>query len=133
MAELDGRSLVTVAVGGGAGTLARHLLVSAGGAHGAAVTLAVNAAGAFLLGMLLERLTRARLPHARRRRLMLLLGTGALGGFTTYSALAVEVLARAEAGAWAGAVGYGLATVLSGLAAAAAGVLVGARGHREVP
>src|SRR5690606_41528337 len=73
MAELDARSLVTVAVGGGAGTLARHLLVTAGGAHGAAVTLAVNAAGAFLLGLLLERLTRARLAHARRRRLLLLL------------------------------------------------------------
>ncbi|MBD8062092.1 CrcB family protein [Oceanitalea stevensii] len=126
MRQLDVRSVGTVAAGGAAGAVARHLLVGAGGSSGWAVTLAVNVAGAFLLGLLLERLARGG-PDTGRRRLRLLLGTGALGGFTTYSGIAVEVLARLDAGSWAGAAGYGLGTVLAGLAACGAGVVVGAR------
>ncbi|MCM3660505.1 CrcB family protein [Georgenia satyanarayanai] len=127
MRQLDVRSVGTVAAGGAAGAVARHLLVGAAGSSGWAATLAVNAAGAFLLGLLLERLTRGGPDTGHRRRLRLLLGTGALGGFTTYSGIAVEVLARLDAGHWAGAAGYGLGTVLAGLAACGAGVLVGAR------
>lgn len=130
--ELDPRSVGTVAVGGGLGSAARHLLVSATGTHGAAATLAVNVVGALLLGVLLERLARSDTGGPRRRRLRLLLGTGLLGGFTTYSGIAVEVLARMADGQWAGAAGYGLVTVLTGLAACAAGVVLGARGRREV-
>lgn len=126
MRQLDVRSVGTVAVGGAAGAVARHLLVAAG-TSGWAATLAVNVAGAFLLGLLLERLARGGPDTGHRRRLRLLLGTGVLGGFTTYSGIAVEVLARLDAGHWAGAAGYGLGTVLAGLAACGAGVLVGAR------
>lgn len=127
MKQLDARAVGTVAAGGAAGTVARHLLVGAAAPHGWAATLAVNVAGAFLLGVLLERLARGGPDTGRRRRLRLLLGTGALGGFTTYSGIAVEVLARLDAGQWAGAAAYGLGTVLAGLAACGAGVLVGAR------
>lgn len=133
--ELDLRSVGTVAVGGGLGSAARHLLVTATGADGAAATLAVNVAGALLLGLLLERLARGgtRTGTEGSRRLRLLLGTGLLGGFTTYSGIAVEVLARTADGQWAAAAGYGLVTVLTGLAACAAGVVLGARGRREAP
>ncbi len=127
MTQLDARSVGTVAVGGAGGVVVRHLLVGAAGPLGWAVTLAVNVAGAFLLGVLLERLARSGPDTGRRRRLRLLLGTGVLGGFTTYSGIAVEVLARLDAGRWAGAAAYGLGTVLAGLVACGAGVVVGAR------
>ena len=52
--------------------------------------LAINVVGAFLLGMLAEALLRRGDDTGRRRRLRLLLGTGVLGGFTTYSALAAD-------------------------------------------
>ncbi|WP_413451776.1 CrcB family protein [Georgenia phoenicis] len=123
MEQLDVRSVGVVALGGAVGALARHLLV--GGAHAWAVTLAVNVAGAFLLGLLLERL--ARRDPASTRRLRLLLGTGALGGFTTYSGIAVEVLTRLDDGHWAAGAGYGLGTVVAGLVACGLGVVVGSR------
>jgi CrcB protein len=126
MNELDARSVGTVAAGGAAGAVTRHLLVDVA-ALGWAGTLAVNILGAFLLGLLLERLVRGGTDAARHRRWRLLLGTGALGGFTTYSGVAVEVLARLDDGQWLGAAGYGLLTVAAGMASCGAGVLLGAR------
>jgi fluoride exporter len=58
-----------------------------GGSELPLATLLINLAGAFLLGVLLERLGRARGEPQRRRLVRLLAGTGFLGGFTTYSAL----------------------------------------------
>jgi len=51
----------------------------------------INVVGAFLLGVLLERLRRARGEPERRRLVRLFSGTGFLGCFTTYSALAVTL------------------------------------------
>src|SRR5699024_11239433 len=51
-------------------------------------TFLANISGAFLLGLLVESLSRRGADHGRRRDLRLLLGTGLLGGYTTYSALA---------------------------------------------
>lgn len=88
----------------------------------------VNVCGAFLLGLLLERLARSGPETARTRRLRLGLGTGVLGGFTTYSALALELhdlLGAVQIGA---ATAYGLGSVCAGLVACAAGVALGARG-----
>lgn len=124
---LDLRAVGTVAAGGAAGALVRYAVVSGTGAHGAGATLAVNVVGAFLLGLLLERLVRSELPAPRRERLRLLLATGALGGFTTYSGIAVEVWAGLADGRWVGAAACGLGTVLAGLAACAAGVVAGSR------
>ncbi len=130
MKGLDTHAVTTVAVGGALGAVSRSVLVSAAGAHGPAATLAINVVGAFLLGLLLERLAHSRLSGARRRQLRLLLGTGVLGGFTTYSGIAVEILSRLEAAHWLGALGYGLVTALTGVGACAAGVLLGGRGRR---
>jgi CrcB protein len=62
-----------------------------------------------------------------RRRARLLIGTGLCGAFTTYSALAVEtdLLVRDHRAALAA--GYLAATVLTGLAATAAGLLAAGR------
>ncbi|MBW3665665.1 MAG: CrcB family protein [Actinobacteria bacterium] len=79
-----------IAVGGGAGTGVRVLVaavvpVGAGGFPIA--TLAVNLAGALLLGIALGLL----LPTGRAR-LTSLICTGALGALTTFSTFAVEVV-----------------------------------------
>jgi len=81
--------LCAVWLGGAGGTAARYLLGSqvAGGSQLPLTTLMINVVGAFLLGMLLERLGRATGEPERRRLVRLLAGTGFLGGFTTYSAL----------------------------------------------
>ena len=70
--------------------------------------------------MLLELLADRSIDASRSRRLRLVLGTGALGGFTTYSALVVDTATvRAHPGR---AAAYALVTVVLGAAASAAGI-----------
>lgn len=80
-------------------------------------TLAINVVGSFLLGWLV-------VAWARRTRLRLLLGTGLLGGFTTYSALSADTVELLGAGRVGAAALYGVGTVVLGLVAAAAGMAV---------
>jgi fluoride exporter len=113
------------AVGGGGGALARWGLAEAvprspGGWPWA--TLAVNLAGCLLIGVLLAVLA-ARRPDDER--LQVLLGTGVLGGFTTFSAFAVETTDLLFAGSAGLAIGYVLASVLGGVLAVAAGSRAG--------
>lgn len=87
----------------------------------------VNVVGAFLLGWLVHGLARRGPDTGRRRGLRLLVGTGVLGGFTSYSALATDNAEFLLAGHPWMAVGYGSTVVLVGLLASLAGVAVGAR------
>lgn len=119
------RRLLLVALGGTAGTAARLglalLIPDAGGLPLA--TFAVNIAGALLIGMLA-----ARAPANADARVFL--GTGILGGFTTYSAFAVgTVQLWAEAPVLAGA--YALFTLTLGITAAALGLRFGRRGTEQ--
>ncbi|MFT4228676.1 MAG: CrcB family protein [Microbacterium sp.] len=115
-----------VFAGGTAGTLARYLLSLAIPAwNGLPVaTFAINVSGAFLLGWLLESLSR-RGDDGARRALRLLLGTGVLGGYTTYSAFAVDADGLIASADVAGATLYALATVIVGAAATVGGIAVG--------
>lgn len=90
-------------------------------------TFVTNVIGAFLLGLLLEQLARRGAGAAVRHETRLLLGTGLLGAFTTYSTLAVEVTLLGRAGRFGLAVGYGMGSALAGLAAAALGLLAASR------
>ena len=121
--------VAVVAAGGAVGSLARygvsHALPPRDGIP--VGTLAENVVGAFLLGLLLEALMRAGAENRRRRALRLGLGTGLLGGFTTYSALALEVHGLWSDGRVGTALAYGAATVVLGALAATGGILVGAR------
>ncbi len=76
------------------GTAAREgLVLTFPGIGGLPTTiLMINIAGAFLLGLLLESLLRAGNDDGARRTLRLMLGTGFCGGFTTYSAFAVDAM-----------------------------------------
>ena len=80
-----------VALGGAFGAAARFLVAGAvaeRAAHGFPWgTFAVNVAGSFLIGVL-AMLTAEQAPVSRTR---LLLITGVLGGFTTFSAFSLEL------------------------------------------
>lgn len=127
--HLRGRSLLLVFAGGALGTAARDALSRAlPHLQGVPVgVLAVNVAGAFLLGLLLERLRRSGPDDGGRRDLRLFAGTGMLGGFTTYSALATDTVLLVADGAAGRAALYALGTLLLGLAAAVLGLVGGAR------
>lgn len=122
--HLRWRSVGVVFAGGALGTAARvglSRLVPPLGAVPVA-TLLINVAGAFVLGLLLERLARAGPDDGWRRDLRLGVGTGVLGGFTTYSALATDTASLLSAGHPAPAVAYAVGTLVFGLLAAAAGI-----------
>ena len=121
--HLSWANIGLVAAGGAFGTGLRYLtaLLVPVWAKVPMGTFAVNIVGAFLLGALLELLIDRRIGANRSRRLRLALGTGALGGFTTYSALAVDTatLALTHPGR---AAAYALVTVTLGAAASAVGI-----------
>ncbi len=90
-------------------------------------TFLVNVVGSFVLGVLLEALVR-RGPEGRRElRLRLGIGTGVLGGFTTFSSLALETERLLAEGALVTASTYVLASLVCGLAACLGGVVLSAR------
>lgn len=92
-----------------------------------ATTFAINIVGAFLLGVVLEGLSRLGPDTRWRRHVRLLVGTGILGSFTTYSALAVDTDLLLRGHHWWPAVSYAVGTVLAGLVATAAGIAISAR------
>jgi CrcB protein len=122
-----------VFIGGAFGALSRssltHLVGSPGGFP--VSTLVENVVGAFLLGVLLEALSRRGPDHGKRRRLRLLLGTGFLGGFTTYSSFAVEAVHLLDAGETLRAILYLGLTILVGAAASFVGIWCAATQHQH--
>lgn len=97
-----------VALGGGAGAAARYGVglftlrwLGPGWPWG---TLTVNLAGGLLMGLLVGVL--ALKGGADQERWRLLLGVGALGGFTTFSSFSLEVANMIQRRAWLDALGY---------------------------
>jgi CrcB protein len=83
-------------------------------------TLLVNLAGTFALGLL------TGLPlAAESRAAALLVGTGFLGGLTTFSTVMAQLAELLRARRFKAAAGYGFATFVCGLLLAAAGYAVG--------
>jgi CrcB protein len=130
--HLTGAGVALVFVGGVLGTGARYGVDEAIGPWGlwAAATFCVNVVGALLLGVLIEGLARRGPDIGGRLRARLLLGTGFLGAFTTYSALAVETDQLLRDGyAWVG-VAYAAGSVLVGFVASTLGIWAAAAQHR---
>lgn len=101
-----------VCLGGALGSGARYL-VGITVPHG---TLVVNLVGSFLIALVME--------TVRPSDLRLMVVTGILGGFTTYSALNEETLRMMRAGAWGMALWNVTTTVVGCLVAGFAGVVV---------
>ncbi len=121
--------LLLVFFGGAAGTAGRaalSLVIPSLGAFPLAI-FGINILGAFLLGLLYESLSRGADGRARARRIRLLIGTGFMGGFTTYSTFALDGALLLGAAATGTAVIYLVGTILAGAAASWAGIALGAR------
>lgn len=103
-----------VALGGALGSLARYAVLEAAPTARLA-TLVVNLSGCLLIGLLV-----GRRPTDRARAF---LGTGVLGGFTTMSAVAVDVASSEEPAN----VAYLAISVLGGVALCRLGLAVGSR------
>jgi CrcB protein len=111
-------ALALVAIGGFVGANGRFLVSEL--VAGPAGTLAVNVAGSVLLGFLLyQSIFAGRLSRETR----LVVGTGVLSSFTTYSTFAVESIQL-------GAVG-GLGYVVASYALGILGVLLGREAARR--
>ena len=93
-------------------------------------TLAVNLTGCLLIGVLIAVLA-ARRPDDEHLRTFL--GAGVLGGFTTFSAFAVEVADLLRAGTPVVAAAYVAVSVLGGLLDVAVGLRIGALAGGERP
>ena len=117
------RLLVAVAVGGAVGALARYGLgrafpVATGSFP--ATTLVINLTGAFLLALLVGVLARRPGLDPVWRPL---LGTGVLGGYTTFSTFAVDADRLGSTGHPGLAVAYVAATLLGGALATGLGMV----------
>ena len=124
------RTYGVVALGGALGALARWG-VGTGLPHPPGAwpwaTVTVNLTGCLAIGVVLAVLLDRSPDHPWLRPF---LATGVLGGYTTFSAFAVDAVQLADAGRWPVAVGYLLVSVVGGLAAVVLGLLVGRRATR---
>ena len=120
---------ILICIGGAAGTGIRYLVgllaISWLGAGFPFGTLAVNLAGAFLIG-LIQQLAASVIPETTR----LFLVVGVMGGMTTYSAFTYETLRLMTLAEWGKAwtnvvVTTGLCLALCWLGMAAGRVVVG--------
>lgn len=122
------RALSLVFLGAGLGGVLRHLVnLTALRWFGPSLpwsTLAINVAGSLLMGLLAGWLAeKAGADWAQDARLLLM--TGLLGGFTTFSAFSLDAWLLWERGAALHAGAYVLACVVLSIAALGAGLGVG--------
>jgi len=118
---VDPRVLGVTVAGGAIGVFARALVVAPVDDPAAVpwVTLGINVAGSLILGIVVGWLDDRR-PLARA-----FLGTGIMGGFTTYSAFAVATALWVTT-PWLAA-GLAAASVVAGVGGALAGLFLGRR------
>ncbi|WP_181025712.1 fluoride efflux transporter FluC [Rathayibacter rathayi] len=118
--------ILLVAAGGTVGTAARAAIGAALSPWGGVpiATLVVNLPGAFLLGLLLEALALRGSDDGSRRTLRLLLGTGVLGGFTTYSTFSLDSVALLQGEHGVEYLAYTGGSLVVGVLAAALGIAV---------
>jgi fluoride exporter len=120
-------TLVAIFLGGAVGTVARYLLEAH---HPIPVgsfpwpTLLVNLSGSLAIGFLLP-LTEQVAPRAPLLRPLVIVGL--LGGWTTYSTLAVDATLLAKGGDAVTCLAYLVATVAGGLALVVLGHAIGRR------
>ena len=116
---MAGVTALWVGVAGLGGVLARYALSTP--FHGSTlpwVTVAINVAGSFLLGVLVT-------AHGLSGELRTALGVGFLGVFSTFSTFSVQAVLDVPAGGPRRALAYVAASVVLGIAAASAGYALG--------
>ena len=123
-----GRTLtpyLAISVGGALGANARYLVASWAttqwGTQFPVATLLINVSGSFVLGVYLTLATERFTRHPAVR---LLVATGFLGAYTTFSTFSVEALRLIENGDPAAGLGYMVSSVVLSIAGAAIGMIV---------
>lgn len=122
----SGLAWALIGAAGGAGTLLRHAAQLAAkrywGGEFPYGTLAVNVVGCVAIGVVAATLEgRAWLGVDLR----VVVATGLLGGFTTYSAFNLEAITLAQTGQWARSIVYLTLTLLGCLLAGLGGLALG--------
>ncbi|MFJ5954824.1 fluoride efflux transporter CrcB [Paenarthrobacter sp. NPDC092416] len=84
-------------------------------------TIMINVSGSLILGFLAGLVMRGHAPEA----LQLILGTGFLGGYTTFSTASLETIRLVQSGRTGLALLNGLGSMVASVLAAAAGVWIG--------
>ena len=112
--------LLGIFIGGGAGSVLRHLLSSRIGAHWGIMT--VNILGAFCIGILFEWLGRKTDLRPEWRAFLM---TGLLGGFTTFSTYMLDFGLLLNNNRSLEAVLYMLGSLVLGAGALFAGMTLG--------
>ncbi|CAA9559773.1 MAG: Fluoride ion transporter CrcB [uncultured Thermomicrobiales bacterium] len=119
------RTFLLIGLGGALGAWARWALSGAIAARWGGTfplgTFLVNASGCFAIGFFLT-LVAARFGDSTGARA--LVATGFLGAYTTFSTFSFETVTLLRAGAGLTALGYVISSLLLGLAATAAGILL---------
>lgn len=114
--------LGVIAVGGAIGAVARYALLSAfphrAGGFGWAA-FGINVSGCLLIGVLMVLVTEARQAH---RLVRPFLGTGVLGGYTSFSTYVVDIQRALMARAPQVALAYAAGTLIAAVAATWAGI-----------
>lgn len=115
-----------VMIGGAFGSLCRYGVTLAGvrllGPNFPFGTVFVNLTGSFLMGTFVELAARRFGASAELR---LLIATGFLGGYTTFSSFSLDAVALWQRGQAALGLAYAAGSVLAGLAALLAGLALG--------
>ncbi|MGL5866360.1 MAG: fluoride efflux transporter FluC [Dermatophilaceae bacterium] len=123
----DAATLAAVALGGGAGSLGRWAVgatLPAASVGFPWATVCVNVSGAFSMGLLTAYLALRRRTH---RLIQPFVGVGLLGGWTTFSALAMDTVVLVSAGRGSVALASVAATFALGVLAVPVGMWVGRR------
>ncbi|CVI57984.1 MULTISPECIES: fluoride efflux transporter CrcB [Agrobacterium] len=119
-------NIALVAAGGAIGSVFRYLVgvlcMRFAGPNFPWGTLAVNVAGSFLIGLLVELVAR-RLNASMEMRLFIV--TGLLGGFTTFSSFSLDAVSLFERGTLGLSAVYVLASLVVSIAAVFAGLALG--------
>lgn len=116
---------VLVAVLGGLGAVGRYLLETLIGRPGRRPyplgTLLINLTGSALLGLLAGAVARGRLPSEA----LVILGSGLLGGYTTFSSASQETVELLQDHRYGAALGHGAGMLSGAILLAAVGLAVG--------
>ena len=121
-----------VFLGGGLGAVARYgvgvaWLRTAGSERPWLGTLAINAIGGLLMGVLIGWMAQRSPGGPAGERLRLLLGVGVLGGFTTFSTFSLEVAGLIQKREVATGLGYAAASAVLCVAAVFVGMALARR------
>ena len=121
--HLRWRAVGLVVLGGAFGACARYLLsLLIADWHGMPLgTFVINVTGSFLLGLV----TGWAAAHALPAEWRLIIGTGFLGGYTTFSTASLETVRLAQEGRWRASALNAFGMLLGALLAAAFGLWLG--------